>query len=203
MLVAFLSFRFSFRRLPFLWGQLNLPQFSAYVERAPIPKAIYFDCDRCQELIWVVVVSMATAYTNYIRLHLKQKGNEYLVLLNLLLPPVMNMPSHMHPLLTKFTFQRDGMRRNLKLSKHTLIDWSGLVCYLGGWLLCCVVFFGLVPKKPMCLGQSFPFDGHKRKKKNRNKKKKKKNTWLLFICFKLFWPAIAGREILLGWIQNA
>lgn len=49
--IAFLHFRRRFWHLPLLLGQLNLPQFSAYVERAPIPKAIYFDCDRCQELI--------------------------------------------------------------------------------------------------------------------------------------------------------
>lgn len=60
------------------------------------------------------------------------------------------------------------------------------------------VSFGLVTKNTRCLGQSFLFDLHEKKKNIKGKR-----AWLLFICFKLFWPVIAGGETSWRRTQNA
>lgn len=41
------------------------------VELAPIPTAIHLGCDRCHELIPVIVVSMAISHTDYVCVHME------------------------------------------------------------------------------------------------------------------------------------
>lgn len=159
VLIASLRFSVSFRAAA-LRGQLNLPRFSAYVECAPIPKAIYFDCNRCQGINLTYSGFYGNPLHQLCMYAYETKGKWFFALLKPSLPPDVNMPLPHTPTVDGFTFQRDGMRSNLKPSKHTLIDLCSSVCYLGGCLLCCVVFFGVVPKKPRCPGQSLLFDRH-------------------------------------------
>lgn len=126
------------------------------------PEPFIWTATIVRNFLFSYIVSIATLFTNYVYIHIKQKGKLILVLLKRLLPPGMNMRCLIHARLTRVTFQKETVRRNLKPSKHTLIDLCGLVCYLEG----CSLLHDFVPlnNKPQFRCQYFIFHWHLKNK---------------------------------------